>query len=347
MKKRLLAILSLTFSLLFPVSCGDLSSSVSETDENPSPTGYTSGDSSLSGSGEAESDSSYEESSSDSSSYSVDPASDPYENVDTDEFYENYTPASSLEDALYRSMHSLMSGSIESQDQKPDSLSYQPMSSSSYVRNSGSYYDEGGNSYRVCDACGDYAFTVYKGGGYVTLNEVAAYVYAFGDVPANYDEDTSANPRKSGWGRYLRLNHSYFTCNTEKYKYEPVLPDAYQSSTGEGNKLYYEMDIGTTGTDCDPSHAAAEYNDGYHITRGAARIVYTRYHSSGARIEDPDERYVFYTFNHYNDFQEYLNYEAGFGEMFGNVTGGGTLSSNTDCNPTPYVETVRENIYAF
>ena len=39
------------------------------------------------------------------------------------------------------------------------------------------------------------------------------------------------------------------------------------------------------------------------------------------------ENYVFYTYNHYNDFQEYLNYEGGWGEMFGNITGGGTLSS--------------------
>ena len=51
-----------------------------------------------------------------------------------------------------------------------------------------------------------------------------------------------------------------------------------------------------------------------------------------------NETYLFYTYNHYNDFQEYLNYEGGWGEMFGNVTGGGTLSSKSDYNPTPYVE---------
>ena len=50
--------------------------------------------------------------------------------------------------------------------------------------------------------------------------------------------------------------------------------------------------------------------------------------------------YVFYTHNHYNDFREYLNYYGGWGEMFGNITGGGTISSHTDCNPTPYVPTV-------
>ena len=58
----------------------------------------------------------------------------------------------------------------------------------------------------------------------------------------------------------------------------------------------------------------------------------------GNGITDPtDVVYVFYTYNHYNDFREYLNYYGGWGEMFGNITGGGTISSKTDCNPTPYV----------
>ena len=52
------------------------------------------------------------------------------------------------------------------------------------------------------------------------------------------------------------------------------------------------------------------------------------------------EHHVFYTYNHYNDFQEYLNYEGGWGEMFGNITGGGTISSKTDFNPTDYVNVV-------
>ena len=47
-----------------------------------------------------------------------------------------------------------------------------------------------------------------------------------------------------------------------------------------------------------------------------------------------------YTYNHYNDFQEYLNYYGGWGEMFGNITGGGQISSKYDYNPTPYVEVV-------
>ena len=104
------------------------------------------------------------------------------------------------------------------------------------------------------------------------------------------------------------------------------------------------MDIGTTGTDCDPSYPVIDYNNGYSIERGAARIVYSNSYTSGGKITDLDDRYVFYTYNHYNDFQEYLNYLGGWGEMFGNITGGGTLSSKSHYNPTPYVETVRGGI---
>ena len=71
--------------------------------------------------------------------------------------------------------------------------------------------------------------------------------------------------------------------------------------------------------------------------RGAARIVYARFHKNGNAIADPDIRFVFYTYNHYNDFQEYLGYKGGFGEIFGNITGGGKISSKTNYNPTPYV----------
>ena len=109
---------------------------------------------------------------------------------------------------------------------------------------------------------------------------------------------------------------------------------------------YYEMDIGTTGTDCDPDYDITDYNNGYSITRGAARIVYSNSYTGGGKITDLDERYVFYTYNHYNDFQEYLNYLGGWGEMFGNITGGGTLSSKSNYNPTPYVETIRAGITA-
>ena len=266
---------------------------------------------------------------------------DPYVNVDVDEFYANYTPAISYMDAYYRTLHGLMSGSIDEQDQKPTTSAYRPTSGGKYIRNNVYIFSEDGNTYYVVDCYGEIAFSVYKGGAYVILEEVAAYVFAFGEPPANHNSNKKASPSQSIWGIYLRVNNTKFSGDTSKYRYEPVLP---RISGCGGDLVYYEMDIGTTGTDCDPSYAIVPYNNGKKITRGAARIVYSCEDRNGNDIIDLDERYVFYTYNHYNDFQEYLNYAGGWGEMFGNITGGGQLSSNTNCNPTPYVEVVRTSV---
>lgn len=270
------------------------------------------------------------------------PTSDPYVGMSEYEFYANYTPATSYKDSYYRSLHYFMSGSIEDQDQAPTVSDYQPMENGLFVRNTSALYSSDGNTYYVIDAYGNIVNRIFKGGAYVTLEEVAAYVFAFGDIPANYTSSKSGNPASSPWGEYLRLNNTKFSGNTYKYPYEPELPDI--SGCG-GNLTYYEIDIGTTGTDCDPDYPALPYNNGSKITRGAARIVYTRYDRNGNHIIDINERFLFYTYNHYNDFQEYLNYEGGWGKMFGNITGGGTISSKYDYNPTPYIAVVRKNLY--
>lgn len=261
---------------------------------------------------------------------------DPYANMTKQEFYSNYQEATSYMDAYYRSLHGFMSGSIDEQEVMPTISEYQPMENGLYLKNSYSYYLADGNTYLVVDAYGEIVKTIYKGGGYVTLEDVAAYLFAFGDIPANYTSKKSGNPTSSIWGEYLRLNNSQFSGNTSKYPYEPELPNI--SGCG-GDLEYYEIDLGTNGK-TDLWYGSAPYNNGYDITRGAARIVYSRYDENGDKIIDINEKYVFYTYNHYNDFQEYLNYEGGWGKMFGNITGGGTLSSKNDYNPTPYVATV-------
>ena len=268
--------------------------------------------------------------------------SDPYVNVDVDAFYANYTPAVSYMDAYYRSKHNLMSGTLGDQDQAPTISSYQPKKDGKYVRNTSYLFSEDKNTYYVVDAYGEIVLEIYKGGAYIMLEEVAAYVFAFGTPPANQSASKDTRPTASPWGEYLRVNNTKFSGNTSKYPYEPVLP---RISGCGGDLVYYEMDIGTTGTDCDPSYTAKLYNNGITITRGAARIVYSCQDLNGNKIIDLDERYVFYTYNHYNDFQEYLNYYGGWGEMFGNITGGGTISSKYDYNPTPYVEVYREALY--
>ena len=268
------------------------------------------------------------------------PTSDPYVGISKEEFYRDYTIATSLADALYRSSHGFMSGSIEAQDQAPTLSSFMPMQNGLFLRNTSAIYGDDGNSYSIVDAYGEIVNTIYKGGAYISLEEVAAYVYAFGDIPANYIAKKNASPASNVWGEYLRLNHSKFSGDTSRYKYEPELPNI--SGCG-GTYYYYELDIGTTGTDCDPAYTPRIYNDGYKITRGAARIVYSRTDLHNNKIIDPNEKFVFYTYNHYNDFQEYLNYYGGWGEIFGNITGGGTISSKYDYNPTPYVPVARRD----
>ena len=250
-----------------------------------------------------------------------------------DSSYADHTIAGSYEEAIERSEKGILSGTLGVPEQRPTISEYQPKNNEMFVRNNEPIYIDD-NTYVVVDAYGNEVMRIYRGGGYITLEEVAAYVYAFGDVPANYVSGKSVKPTSSIWGEHLRLNHSKFTGDTSKYPYEPKLPDI--SGCG-GDLTYYEIDIGTTGTDCDPKYLPRIYNDGKTITRGAARIVYTRFDKNGDSIIDPNEKFVFYTYNHYNDFQEYLNYYGGWGEIFGNITGGGSISSKTDYRPTEYV----------
>ncbi len=267
------------------------------------------------------------------------PTSDPYVGMTSEEFYANYTPAKTREDALYRSQHGFMSGSIEVPGQYAVEAENRPMEDGKYIRNTSNYYLDDGNTYVIVDAAGKEVTRIFRGGAYITLEEVAAYMYAFGgssdDLPANYTSKKRGSPQDSIWGKYLRLNHSYFIGNTAKYPYEPELPNI--SGCG-GDLRYYEMDLGTTGTVTD-GYKSREYNTGIGIVRGAARLVYARQDLNGNGTYEQDEIYVFYTHNHYNDFREYLNYYGGWGEMFGNVTGGGVFDSKTQCNPTPYVPT--------
>ena len=279
-----------------------------------------------------------DDSNTDDNKNDVELTEDPYKNVTRYDFYKNYKPASSYMDAYYRSKHGFMSGSIDAQSEYPTIAENRPNKDGTYIRNTSLLYSDDGNTYYLVNSDGEVVKEIYKSGAYVILEEVAAYVFAFGEIPPNHTASKKAKPGESVWGEYLRVNHTEFSGNVKKYPYEPRLPDI----SGNGGSLtYYEMDIGTTGTTCDPSYDIKVYNNGISITRGAARIVYTRYDRNGDKIIDANERYLFYTYNHYNDFQEYLNYEGGWGEIFGNITGGGTLSSKYNYNPTQYVETLR------
>lgn len=260
------------------------------------------------------------------------PLSDPYAGMTAEEFYSNYAPATSYQDAQYRSKHGFLSGYLEVPEQNFTRSENQPAEDGRYIHNTEMRYEDDGNTYVVTDSQGNEVMRIYKGGAYITLEEVAAYMYAFGgdeQLPANHTTKKSAKPASSIWGQYLRLNHSWYKNNPDKYPYEPELP-----GNGSGFR-YYEMDIGTTGTTT-PGYAPKLYNNGSSIVRGAARLVYAKKDVNGNGTYEAHEIFVFYTHNHYNDFTEYLNYYGGWGETFGNITGGGVFDSKTQCNPTPY-----------
>lgn len=249
-------------------------------------------------------------------------ATDPYADMTKAEFYADYEVACCYVDAQYRSAHGFLSGLLELPDGTVPHGAYQPMDGEQYVHFVGNFYTDDGNTYIVVDGYGVEVLRIHRGGGYITLDEVAAYMYAFGgsaqDIPANYSADKKTKPSNSIWGEYLRVNHTEFKYNPSKYPYEPELPNIKGAPNGQ--LQYYEMDIGTAG-----------YNNGSSITRGAYRLVYARYDVNGNGVIETNEVYVFYTHNHYHDFTEYLNYYGGWGVTFGDETGGGISV------PTPYV----------
>ena len=250
---------------------------------------------------------------------------DPYAGITKEAFYADYDVSCCYIDAQYRSEHGFLSGLLTLEDGTVPHADYQPTENGQYIHFTDDFYTDDGNTYILVDGYGNEVLRIHKGGGYITLNEVAAYMYAFGgsaqDIPANYSSNKKADPDDSIWGEYLRVNHTNFNYNPSKYPYEPALPNILGDS--DGTLQYYEMDIGGAG-----------YNNGHSISRGAMRLVYARKDLNGNGIFETNEVYVFFTHNHYHDFTEFLNYFGGWGTTFGDETGG-SISK-----PTPYPQVI-------
>ena len=242
---------------------------------------------------------------------------DPYIDVDYSEFYSNFNVAITYEDAYYRALHGFIAGDITPEDYMPKNLGI--MEDDKYVRSSSGTYilDKEGNYIGYMPNTRGSVRCIYYGCGYVSLNDVSAYLLAFGSLPANSNYGTSSVNRSEAlakWGEYARVNKQNFSGDTTKYPYEPLLPNIM----GRDSIQYTETDFGTKGNYKYQFYNRSEqtldkYNDGEYINRGICRFVFV----SDPKVTKMDNRYVFYTYNHYNDFQEYLNYDDGFGIRFG------------------------------
>ena len=244
---------------------------------------------------------------------------DPYVGMSSYDFYKNYKEASSYEDAQYRTKHGFMSGSINYGSYIPTENTLYSGDKFLKFNNYNYTYDSNNNpiSYKINTKEGTYK-TIYYNAAYVVLEEVAAYILAFGEVPPNNnysknDKDKSINT----WGKYGRVNIGNYSNDVNRYPNEPELP--LKDSKGKSYQ-YIETDIGLE-----------SYNNGSKITRGTNRIVFTGKYKDGSKVSDVNERYVFYTYNHYEDFQEYLNYYNGWGDRFGYEEGNYS-------KPTPHIE---------
>lgn len=208
---------------------------------------------------------------------------------------------------------------------------------------------------------------IYKDCAYTYIEDIAAYIVAFNDVPPNmqYYKNNSRQAIED-WGIYGRVNYAFYNNDNDKrYFYETELPTHRYlfnptKNTYDYYYAYYESDYGASVANDEPyqhtsGYTIKPYNDGEFITRGALRFVYTKYLTKAehddkntATITNPYDRNVFYTSTHYNDFQQYLNYYGGWSIRFGNTTLGnpwGEYVEDNHLDAGPYVKiTSLENL---
>lgn len=310
---------------------------------------------------------------------------DPYETIDTNEEREtfetstSYIVANSFDDAQLRTAHSLISGINQSSEiYSTTNVSSNYMSNSVYKRNSATQYtfqnDNSYESYAILNPDGTIFETIYYGGAYTSLNEIASYLLAFEEVPPNmgytkYDTSSSCIASMNWW-RAGRVNYGAFSGPQQnKYTYEPAFPGMalYSENYGVATRYYVECDFGDWDNynDNDYVYNQGIYSSGESINRGVLRFVFTaKYNASttadseGKDIstivntlnstfsgaENINNRYVFYTYDHYGDFQEYLNYANGWGQRFGSMTAGNYAPTGSDYPPTEYPSTISWSI---
>ena len=274
----------------------------------------------------------------------IDDIVDPYLNINEDEFYQDYKISDSYADAYYRTLHGLLSGENIEEDGSYKQHNDAPMyDETTYLKNAYARFGinkEGERISYTINTLDGSDYTIYKGGIYVSMNDVAAYLFAFNELPVNHLAGANLkNEAVERYGEFGRVNFNKYTGpSATKYQYEPYLK-------GQDDKtlFYREIDFGANiGSDHYFSYKS-KYNSSNG--RGPFRLLlansydssYT-YNKKSEEYSTPnpteiDDRYVYYTYNHYNDFLEYLNYYDGFAAPFGNCTAGIAQNQYVASNP--------------
>jgi hypothetical protein len=289
------------------------------------------------------------------------PLTNPYLDIDTNvekaAFYKTYTVANSPLDAKYRTEAGLLSGKNTEDKYMPLDNSRIDNSKVNNYRSTTMNYilDEDSEeqvAYLLFSLDGKYT-PIYKDGAYFTMNELASYTVGFGALPANqnYDKNEKMQDKASStWWKYGRVNRGPFSGPVKaSYKHESWFVgmkenDIKYTETDFGNSTYYNS------TEYDSQYKTMPYikdqkdgsfviNSGTEGDRGVLRFVFTseyennqnKKNSSATTKKNYKNQYYrrcYYTFNHYNDWHEYLNYEDGWGKVFGNMTLGNGYGEN-------------------
>ncbi len=155
--------------------------------------------------------------------------------------------------------------------------------------------------------------TIYKGGVYTDSNEVACYINAFGECPANYV--LYSNSRYSNFpdGTLSSSKAKEYVYNTygskgRLYTYYSQL-DGYVTSVpvdSEDNDFHYwEVDIAVT----DAYASSTSFN------RGGGRLVVFPYGVTTSTY-DSGKTFIVKTIDHYQHAREFANYLEGWGANF-------------------------------
>ncbi|MFA5283759.1 MAG: hypothetical protein WC366_04580 [Bacilli bacterium] len=155
---------------------------------------------------------------------------------------------------------------------------------------------------------------IKKGLWYTNLDDVITYLLAFKELPDNYyvtnDTDNGKSICYSEFGNYCRLSPGrYSTSDRGPHPYADKNKNLDGFPTPDDG-YYWEYDVGYV------LNGTTKYAGGSSFNRGPLRLII--YYEG---IQDQPTGYgniptIFYTYNHYETFFEYANYENGWSKEY-------------------------------